>query len=92
MKGFSRRAREIIEHFKFEEQIAHLEKHNRLYLIVQKFTEIDLHPYRVPNIEMGYIFEELIRRFNEVSNEEAGDHFYTTGGNPAHGRLVIWAG
>ncbi|HBJ84165.1 MAG TPA: DNA methyltransferase, partial [Verrucomicrobiales bacterium] len=45
------------------------------YLVVSKFCEIDLHPDTVSNIEMGYIFEELIRRFNEASNEEAGDHF-----------------
>ena len=75
IKGFSPRAREIIEHFKFEEEIANLDKHDRLYLIVSKFAEIDLHPEKVPNIKMGYIFEELIRRFNEASNEEAGDHF-----------------
>jgi type I restriction enzyme M protein len=75
IKGFSSRAREIIEHFGFEEHIAKLDKTNRLYLLVLKFCEIDLHPDRVSNHEMGYIFEELIRRFNEASNEEAGDHF-----------------
>ncbi|MBI1976260.1 MAG: SAM-dependent DNA methyltransferase, partial [Candidatus Omnitrophica bacterium] len=75
IKGFSTRAREIIEHFGFEEQIAKLDKADRLFLLVSKFCEIDLHPERVSNIEMGYIFEELIRRFNEASNEEAGDHF-----------------
>jgi len=75
IKGFSSRAREIIEHFGFEEHIAKLDRADRLYLIVSKFCEIDLHPDRVSNIEMGYIFEELIRRFNEASNEEAGDHF-----------------
>jgi len=75
IKGFSTRAREIIEHFGFEEHIAKLDKANRLYLVVSKFCEIDLHPDVVPNIEMGYIFEELIRRFTEASNEEAGDHF-----------------
>jgi type I restriction enzyme M protein len=75
IKGFSSRAREIIEHFGFEEHIAKLETADRLYLIVSKFCEIDLHPNTVSNIEMGYIFEELIRRFNEASNEEAGDHF-----------------
>jgi len=75
IKKFSSRAREIIDHFKFEEHIANLEKHNRLYLVVSKFCEIDLHPDTVSNLEMGYIFEELIRRFNEASNEEAGDHF-----------------
>jgi len=75
IKGFSGRAREIIEHFGFEEHIAKLDKADRLFLLVSKFSEIDLHPDRVSNIEMGYIFEELIRRFNEASNEEAGDHF-----------------
>lgn len=75
IKGFSSRAREIIEHFGFEEHIAKLDKADRLYLVVSKFCDIDLHPHAVSNIEMGYIFEELIRRFNEASNEEAGDHF-----------------
>lgn len=75
IKGFSERARNIIEHFGFEEHIAKLDEADRLFLIVSKFCEIDLHPDIVPNLEMGYIFEELIRRFNEASNEEAGDHF-----------------
>lgn len=75
IKSFSSGARDIIEHFGFEDHIAKLDSANRLYLIVSKFCDIDLHPDRVPNIEMGYIFEELIRRFNEASNEEAGDHF-----------------
>lgn len=75
IKSFSSRAREIIDHFEFEKEIDKLEKAGRLYLIVSKFCEIDLHPNEVPNIEMGYIFEELIRKFNEASNEEAGDHF-----------------
>ncbi len=75
IKSFSSRARDIIEHFGFEEHIAKLDEANRLFLVISKFCEIDLHPAVVPNIEMGYIFEELIRRFNEASNEEAGDHF-----------------
>jgi type I restriction enzyme M protein len=75
IKGFSIRAKDIIEHFGFEEHIAKLDKASRLYLIVKKFYETDLHPDKVSNIEMGYIFEEMIRRFNEASNEEAGDHF-----------------
>lgn len=75
IKGFSSNAREILEHFNFEEQIAKLDKADRLFLVVSKCCEIDLHPDKVSNIEMGYIFEELIRRFNEASNEEAGDHF-----------------
>jgi len=75
IKCFSSRARDIIDHFGFEEHIAKLDKADRLFLVVSKFCDIDLHPDKVPNIEMGYIFEELIRRFNEASNEEAGDHF-----------------
>ncbi|OGL42579.1 MAG: hypothetical protein A2161_05230 [Candidatus Schekmanbacteria bacterium RBG_13_48_7] len=75
IKSFSSRARDIIEHFRFEEHIGKLDQANRLFLVVSKFCEMDLHPDIVPNIEMGYIFEELIRRFNEASNEEAGDHF-----------------
>lgn len=75
IKGFSPKARKIIDHFRFEEQIAKLDKDNRLYLVVTKFCSIDLHPSNFDNRAMGYIFEELIRRFNELSNEEAGDHF-----------------
>ena len=70
IKAFSSRARDIIDHFGFEEQIVKLDKADRLYLLVSKFCEIDLHPDVVSNIEMGYIFEELIRRFNEASNED----------------------
>ena len=75
IKSFSSKAREIIEYFGFEDQIIRLDKANRLYLTVSKFSEIDLHPSKVPNIEMGYIFEELVRRFCEQRKEEAGDHF-----------------
>jgi len=56
IKSFSPHARDIIEHFGFEEHIAKLDKADRLYLLVSKFCDIDLHPDRVPNIEMGYIF------------------------------------
>jgi type I restriction enzyme M protein len=75
IKAFSSQVRDIFEKFKFEEEIATLEENNRLFLVVKKFAEMDLHPARVSNIEMGYIFEELIRRFNEAANETAGDHF-----------------
>ena len=75
IKKFSDRAREISDHFGFEEQIAKLDKADRLYQVVARFCDIDLHPKTVSNVEMGYIFEELIRKFNEASNEEAGDHF-----------------
>ena len=75
IKGFSSEAREVFEYFGFEDEIAKLDQSNRLFLVVKEFAAVDLHPDRVSNIEMGYIFEELIRRFNEQANEEAGDHF-----------------
>lgn len=75
INGFSSKAREIIEYFNFEEHITRLDQANILYLIVQRFSEIDLHPDVVSNWEMGLIFEELIRRFSEQSNETAGEHF-----------------
>ena len=73
--AFSPGAKDILEHFRFETQIQRLERANLLYLIVQKFNSIDLHPDVVPNMQMGYIFEELIRKFSEQSNETAGEHF-----------------
>lgn len=76
IKGFSENARQILESFDIYSQIARLDKANLLYLVVAKFVDdIDLHPDHVSNNEMGYIFEELIRRFSEMSNETAGEHF-----------------
>ena len=75
IKSFSSMARELIEYFGFAEHIEKLDKANRLYLVVSKFSSIDLHPAAVSNVEMGYIFEELIRKFSEAANETAGDHF-----------------
>ena len=75
INGFSTRARSILEKFKFEEEIERLDEANRLYEIVKKFKDVELHPERISNIAMGYIFEDLVRRFNEQANEEAGDHF-----------------
>jgi type I restriction enzyme M protein len=75
INGFSADAREIIEYFSFGDQITRLDEANLLFLVVTRFGEIDLHPDKVSNIEMGYIFEELIRRFSELSNETAGEHF-----------------
>ena len=75
INGFSQIARDIFDNFKFEQEIDKLNKANRLYLIIQEFANIDLHPDVISNIDMGYIFEELIRKFNEQANEEAGDHF-----------------
>ena len=73
--GFSSRARKIIEKFKFEEEIEKLEEANRLFEVVKQVAAVDLHPETIPNIAMGYVFEDLVRRFNEQANEEAGDHF-----------------
>ncbi len=73
--SFSSAARDVIEKFDFDTQITRLERSNLLYLVVSKFAEIDLHPEAVSNIEMGYLYEELIRRFSELSNETAGEHF-----------------
>ena len=73
--GFSESARDIVDKFNFDVQIDRLDDHNLLYLVVSKFADIDLSPETVSNLEMGYLYEELIRRFSELSNETAGEHF-----------------
>ena len=73
--GFSPAARDVIEKFGFDAQVTRLADKNLLYLVVSQFAEIDLHPNVVSNLEMGYLYEELIRRFSELSNETAGEHF-----------------
>ena len=73
--GFSPIARDIFDKFKFSDQIDKLESSNRLFTIVKAMSEIDLHPDRIDNLQMGYLFEYLVMRFNEQANEEAGDHF-----------------
>lgn len=73
INGFSKNAREIIEYFDFDKQITKLNDNNLLYLVVSEFSKVDFHPETVSNTEMGYIFEELIRRFSE--HGEAGDHY-----------------
>jgi type I restriction enzyme M protein len=75
INGFSPNVRAIIERFKFPEQIAYMAEKDLLYLVIQKFAAIDLSPDRVDNVQMGYVFEELIRIGAEQSNEEAGEHF-----------------
>jgi len=75
INGLSPDARDLIEHFRFEEQIERMDRANILYLVLKKFAVVDLHPKRVSNMQMGYIFEELIRKFSEQSNETAGEHF-----------------
>lgn len=75
VQSFSKDAREIFEHFKFEEFVGQLADANLLYKVVQKFANTDLSPNAISNHEMGFVFEELIRRFAESSNETAGEHF-----------------
>jgi type I restriction enzyme M protein len=77
IKGFSTNVQRIFEYFEFEAEIEKMHEANLLYLVVSKFADVDLHPGedRVPNEQMGLIFENLIRRFNELANETAGDHF-----------------
>lgn len=72
---FSAEARDVFARFKFVERVAELDEKNLLFMLVQKFASIDLHPDTVPNETMGLVFEELIRKFAEASNETAGEHF-----------------
>ena len=75
VQAFSQDAREIFEHFEFESFVQQLSANNLLYQVVQRFAAIDLSPARISNFGMGSIFEELIRKFAESSNETAGEHF-----------------
>lgn len=73
--GFPPEVREVFARFDFERHIDKCAEKGTLYAIVSRFTEIDLDPARVSNLDMGYVFEELIRRFSELKNEEAGHHY-----------------
>ncbi|GLW51173.1 DNA methyltransferase [Streptomyces sp. NBRC 14336] len=73
--AFSDNAREVLDKYEFNQQVRKLDDANLLYRVIGRFTDLDLHPEVVPNHNMGYIFEELIRRFAEQSNETAGEHF-----------------
>jgi type I restriction enzyme M protein len=74
--GFSANVRAIFfDHFRLAEQLNRLKDASTLWQVFERFAQIDLHPDRVSNIAMGYLFEELIRRFSEISNETAGEHF-----------------
>jgi len=75
LQGFSPAVRDIFESFEFHTQIDKLAKSGLLYMVTEKFSIIDLHPDVVSNAEMGAVFEELIRKFAELSNETAGEHF-----------------
>ena len=77
IESFSKNVKDILENFDIEKQIAKLSKANNLYLLIKKFNEtnLNLSPKNISNHDMGTIFEELIRKFSETSNEEAGEHF-----------------
>ena len=75
LQAFSPAVRDIFESFEFHTQIDKLAKSGLLYLVTEKFATIDLHPAAVSNAQMGAVFEELIRKFAELSNETAGEHF-----------------
>jgi type I restriction enzyme M protein len=73
--GFSEGAKDVIDKFDFAVQIERMRRAHVLYQVIGRFADIDLHPEVVSNIEMGYLYEELIRKFSELSNETAGEHF-----------------
>jgi len=73
--GFSKNVFDIIENFQIQKPVEKLERNNKLYLFIEKFTGVDLHPEVVDNHAMGQIFEELLRRFSEMSNETSGEHY-----------------
>ena len=75
IQGFSGNVHSIFDYFEFQNEIDRMSEANILYLVVSRFCDVDLHPDRVTNLQMGLIFENLIRRFNELANETAGDHF-----------------
>ena len=75
IEAFSPAVRDIFERFDFHTHVERLAKANLLYLVTEKFAQIDLHPAAVDNHQMGLVFEELIRKFAEISNETAGEHF-----------------
>jgi type I restriction enzyme M protein len=75
INGFSANVRRIFDYFEFGNEIERMREANILYLVIKEFCDVDLHPKAVPNDQMGLVFENLIRRFNELANETAGDHF-----------------
>lgn len=75
LNGFSENIRDIFEKFDFGQQFEKLKEGNSLFLIIQELNKVDLHPKSVDNHQMGLIFEELLRKFSEMSNETAGEHY-----------------
>ena len=75
IQGYSENVRNIIDNFSIDPLVRKIDSNKRLYLLIDKFTEFNLHPSAIDNHQMGSIYEELLRRFSEMSNEESGDHF-----------------
>lgn len=77
LQGFSANVREIIKRFNFDPEITRMDEKGILYIVLQEFTKEkgDFHPDHISNLEMGYVFEEIIRKFSESSNEDAGQHY-----------------
>ncbi len=75
MASFSPNVQDIVQNFGLTKHIEKLEKNNLLFMLIEKFTEVDLHPSKVDNHLMGSIFEELLRKFSEMSNETSGEHY-----------------
>ena len=78
LNGFSENVRNIIERFKFDNHISYMSEKNLLYIVLKEFTDpkADMHPEKISSLEMGYIFfEEIIHRFSEAHNEDAGQHY-----------------
>ena len=75
INGYSKNVLDIIENFQIDPLVTKLNKNKKLYLLIDKFTEFDLHPNKIDNHKMGSLYEELLRKFSEMSNEESGDHF-----------------
>jgi type I restriction enzyme M protein len=75
VQGFAPSVRDVFDHFEFNTQVERLSKAGLLYQVTEKFAQVELHPDDVSNVQMGSVFEELIRKFAEISNETAGEHF-----------------
>ena len=75
IQGYSENVRNIIDNFSIDPLVRKLDSNKRLYLLIDKFTEFNLHPSAIDNHQMGSIYEELLRKFSEMSNQESGDHF-----------------
>ena len=75
INGFSKKVQDIIEHFNYRATIGQMVKNNRLAPIINQYKELEVGPDKLSPLEMGYVYEELLRRFSEQSGEEAGEHF-----------------